>query len=124
MTAEIRVEEYIQTTSGFWWCRLGLDPSRFERTWVCCPGDTKELALEHAKFQAEMVRLEHFTVATPLKEAVERSRTRREPRARVSTPPKSKPARTREAAPQEPIDTGRLSLKERLKQRNADRGAA
>lgn len=75
--------------------------------------------------------LERFNISkrepvkvVPVKEAVERPRTRRKARTRVATPPKPKPVQVRETVATEPVLRERPSLRARLKERNETKGAA
>lgn len=124
MTLEMRVDEYIPTSAGFWWCRVELDPKRFERSWVCCPGGSKEEAHQHAMAQAEMIRKEPRKEVAPVKEAVERPVRVEKVETRVVTQKRRPRARTRKIPAPEPTLSERSSLKERLKLRNQEVGAA
>lgn len=72
----------------------------------------------------EKVQPEPVPNVEPVKEAVERPRTKRKARTRVVTAPNAPAAPTRENPAPQTDGSDRLSLKERLKLRNQERGAA
>lgn len=45
--------EFTHKASGIWWCKLLLPRHRFDRTWVCCPGESKAAATGAAIRQAK-----------------------------------------------------------------------
>lgn len=48
---------YTKTKSGFWWCKLNLPEQRFNRAWVCSPGESRADALHHAITRAKAERI-------------------------------------------------------------------